>query len=182
MLTDNQKNEKGTGQSKGFVPVANDNLDPFAQVHTPWPGWLWRKMDKLSFRARATVLISFCLFAAGLNTYVASNRIFGSDNASLSFGTIHPPQGLPRYDNGTRDLAKASRKEYHRMHPFKPYKGSQARAPTGKPIFDSIIAGRPWPMDSLAITENPYQLQNKSQILWNKKHIPQNSGSSENSF
>ncbi len=123
-----------------------------------WAQWMSNRTKSISKRAVTIVLIFFISLTSGYCIYLGVHAITGKskDNA-FTVTPIKRPRHLTESGAIASPLPPISKQDYRRIQKFRWYMDSLARSPTGRKLYDSIIAARPGLMDSVRYIEKEYQ-------------------------
>lgn len=127
-----------------------------------WAVWMQQKTEKLSGKGKLMMLLIFVLLTGSYSIYLIGKSFSGNQTYSFSITPIKKPAYIQKNGNEAKHTnAAIGESEFERIHRFRQYMDSLVRSPTGKVLYDSIVAHRPGLMDSIQIIENMYQSQIK---------------------
>ena len=126
-----------------------------------WVQWMSNKTKSISKRAVTIALVVFVSLTSGYCIYLGVHGVHAitgksKDNA-FTVTSIKRPRHLTESEAIASPLPPVSKQDYRRIQKFRWHMDSLARSPTGKKIYDSIIATRPGLMDSVRYIEKEYQ-------------------------
>ena len=123
-----------------------------------WAKWMSNKTKSISKRALTIALVIFVSLTSSYCIYLGLHAITGkSKGNAFTVTSIKRPRHLTESGAMESPLPPVSKQEYRRIQNFRLYMDSLARSPTGRNIYDSIIATRPGLMDSVRYIEKKYQ-------------------------
>ena len=123
-----------------------------------WAQWMSNKTKRISKRIVTIALVIFVSLTSGYCIYLGVHAITGKNKGNAFTVTpIKRPRHLTEYGAIASPLPSVSKQDYRRIQKSRLYMDSLARSPTGKKIYDSIIATRPGLMDSVRYIEKEYQ-------------------------
>lgn len=123
-----------------------------------WAKWMSNKTKRISKRALTIALVIFVSLTSSYCIYLGLHAITGkSKGNAFTVTSIKRPRHLTESGAMESPLPPVSKQEYRRIQNFRLYMDSLARSPTGRNIYDSIIATRPGLMDSVRYIEKKYQ-------------------------
>ena len=123
-----------------------------------WAQWMSNKTKRISKRIVTIALVIFVSLTSGYCIYLGVHAITGkSKGNAFTVTPIKRPRHLTEYGAIASPLPSVSKQDYRRIQKSRLYMDSLARSPTGKKIYDSIIATRPGLMDSVRYIEKEYQ-------------------------
>ena len=123
-----------------------------------WAKWMSNKTKRISKRIVTIALVIFVSLTSGYCIYLGVHAITGKNKGNAFTVTpIKRPRHLTEYGAIASPLPSVSKQDYRRIQKSRLYMDSLARSPTGKKIYDSIIATRPGLMDSVRYIEKEYQ-------------------------
>ncbi|MCL6219873.1 hypothetical protein [Zunongwangia pacifica] len=123
-----------------------------------WAQWISNKTKRISKRAVTIALVVFVNLTSGYCIYLGVHAITGkSKGNAFTVTPIKRPQHLTESGTIASPLPPVSKQDYRRIQNFRWYMDSLARSPTGRKLYDSIIATRPGLMDSVRYIEKKYQ-------------------------
>jgi hypothetical protein len=119
-----------------------------------------RFMHRLILKKSWPFLVIFCITAGGCSVYVLLRSFLAAPVPSIDLGTLKVPVHLHQWREANEpSAAYVDRQTYEQITGFKMYMDSLKLS--GAPLYDSIIRSRPHLLDSLAMLEDLYHLQNK---------------------
>ena len=123
-----------------------------------WAQWMSNKTKRISKRIVTIALVIFVSLTSGYCIYLGVHAITGKNKGNdFTVTPIKRPRHLTEYGAIASPLPSVSKQDYRRIQKSRLYMDSLARSPTGKKIYDSIIATRPGLMDSVRYIEKEYQ-------------------------
>ncbi|SFW70803.1 hypothetical protein SAMN02927921_03498 [Sinomicrobium oceani] len=123
-----------------------------------WAKWMSNKTKRISKRSGTIALVLFVSLTSGYCIYLGVHAITGKskDNA-FTVTSIKRPRHLTESEAIASPLPPVSKQDYRRIQKFRWYMDSLARSPSGRKLYDSIVAARPGLMDSVRYIEKEYQ-------------------------
>ena len=122
--------------------------------------FLQRRSERLSYRVKKTFILIFFILSAGYSIYLIIESLMSAKKPLV----IHPiklsENSAKAGDENIKGDVMVSKKEYEKIHRFKIYMDSLTQNPLGRPLYDSILSGRPGLMDSILIIEELYKANN----------------------
>ena len=123
-----------------------------------WVQWMSNQTKSISKRAVTIALVFFVSLTSGYCIYLGVHAISGESKGNVfTVTSIKRPRHLTESGAIASPLTPVSKQDYRRIQKFRLYMDSLARSPTGKKLYDSIIAIRPGLMDSVRYIEKEYQ-------------------------
>lgn len=123
-----------------------------------WAKWMSNKTKSISKRAVTIALVVFISLTSGYCIYLGVHAITGkSKGNAFTVTPIKRPRHLTESGTMEQTVPPVSKQDYRRIQKFRLYMDSLARSPSGRNIYDSIIATRPGLMDSVRYIEKEYQ-------------------------
>ncbi|MDT0641563.1 hypothetical protein RM553_01845 [Zunongwangia sp. F363] len=123
-----------------------------------WAQWMSNKTKSISKRSVTISLFVFVSLTSSYCIYLGVHAITGKNKGSaFTVIPIQRPEHLTESEAIASPLPPVSKRDYSRIQKFRLYMDSLARSPTGRNIYDSIIATRPGLMDSVHYIEKQYQ-------------------------
>ncbi|MDT0677047.1 hypothetical protein [Autumnicola musiva] len=122
-----------------------------------WAQWMSNKTKSISKRALTIALVVFVSFTSSYCIYLGIHAITGkSKGNAFTVTSIKRPRHLTVSGDMEPTLPPVSRRDYERIQKFRFYMDSLARSPSGRKLYDSIMANRPELMDSVRYIEEEY--------------------------
>ena len=123
-----------------------------------WAKWMSNKTKSISKRAVTIALVVFISLTSGYCIYLGVHAITGkSKGNAFTLTSIKRPRHLTESGAIASPLPPVSKQDYRRIQKFRLYMDSLARSPSGRKLYDSIVAARPGLMDSVRYIEKEYQ-------------------------
>lgn len=123
-----------------------------------WAQWMSNQTKSISKRAVTIALVVFLSLTNGYCIYLGVHTITVKSNSnSFTVTPIKRPRHLTESGAIASPLPPVSKQDYRRIQKFRCYMDSLARSPSGRKLYDSIIATRPGLMDSVRYIEKEYQ-------------------------
>lgn len=123
-----------------------------------------KQTERLSGNGKMVMLVLFCLITGSLSIYLFASNLIGKPSTAIPMTHIKPSLSSGKSgDENTKSSVSITKHEYQRIKSFRDYMDSLARSPSGKLVYQDIIAHRPGLMDSIALVEKIYQLQSRKQ-------------------
>ncbi|MFC4233305.1 hypothetical protein ACFOW1_15495 [Parasediminibacterium paludis] len=123
-----------------------------------------RQTERLSGNGKMVMLVLFCLVTGSLSIYLFTSNLISKPSTAIPVTRIKTALSSGKSgDENTKSSVSITKHEYQRIKSFRDYMDSLARSPSGKLIYQDIIAQRPGLMDSVALVEKIYQLQSRKQ-------------------
>ncbi len=127
-----------------------------------WASFMQQQTERLSGNGKLVMLVLFCLFTGSLSIYLCASNLIGKPSAAIPLTPIKTSLSQGKSgDENTKSSVSITRHEYLRIKRFRDYMDSLARSPSGKLVYQDIIAHRPGLMDSVALVEKIYLSQSK---------------------
>lgn len=152
--------------------VVRDNLaqDRIAKNIVAWcihwqergASFMQKQTERLSGSGKMVMLILFSLITGSISIYLFSSNLIGKPSVPVSVTPIKVPAYPGKSGNeNTKSAISITKHEYQKIKNFRDYMDSLARSPSGKLVYQGIIAHRPGLMDSVALVEKIYLSQSK---------------------
>lgn len=123
-----------------------------------WAQWMSNKTKRISKRSVTIALVIFVSLTSSYCIYLGAHAITGkSKGNAFTLTPIKRPRHLSESGTIESPIPPVSKQDYRRIQKFRWYMDSLARSPSGRKIYDSIIATRPGLMDSVRYIEKEYQ-------------------------
>jgi len=123
-----------------------------------WAQWMSNRTKSISKRAVTIALVIFVSLTSSYCIYLGVHAITGkSKGNAFTVTPIQRTRHLTESGAIASPLSPVSKQDYRRIQKFRLYMDSLARSPTGRKLYDSIVATRPGLMDSVRYIEKEYQ-------------------------
>lgn len=127
-----------------------------------WASFMQKQTERLSGNGKMIMLSLFCLITGSLSIYLFTSNLLGKPSAAIPVIRIKTALSSGKSgDENTRSIISITKHEYQRIKSFSDYMDSLARSPSGKLVYQAIIAHRLGLMDSIALVEKIYLSQSK---------------------
>lgn len=134
------------------------------KMQTGFANYMNNKTKHISISKMKMLLIVFCIAFSSYSAYLITGSILRKNKmvGAIKIDNMIVPKFLERSTNKSPAMENhISLHVYKKLLVFRKYMDSLQSSKSGKRIYDSILLGRPYLLDSLKLLEKLYQTNKK---------------------